>query len=78
LNLADRLQRLELANERIHATLAIVDDLRFLEDPRGLVVRHNHDAVLVGDDDVTRTDGYAHALDRDVRGDGGVMADGST
>ena len=60
------LQRLELANERIHAALAVVDGLCLLEDLSGLLLRHHHHAVLVGDDDVARADGDAGALDGDV------------
>src|SRR5688572_18388553 len=72
------LQRFELANERIHAALAIIDGLRLFEHPGGVFLRHHDDAILVGDNDVAWTNRDARALDGDVLGDGGVMPDCST
>src|SRR5688572_32855533 len=70
------LQRFELANERIHAALAVVDGLGLLENVRGAFLRHHDHAILVRDDDVAGTDGHARALDWDVPGDRRVVADG--
>src|SRR4030095_12210014 len=72
----DRLrERLELPDEREHAALLLVDRLRAFEHVRRTILRHDDDTVLVGHDDVARTDRDAAALDGNVPGDGGIVAD---
>src|SRR4030095_13595268 len=71
-------ERLELSDEGKHPALLLVDRLRAFEHVRRTLLRHHHDTVLVGNDDVARTDGDAGALDGYVLGHGGIVADGGT
>src|SRR6266545_503774 len=71
-------ERLELSDEREHSALLLIDRLGAFEHLRRAFLRHHHDTVLVGHDDVAGTDGDAGALDGNVPGHGGIVTDRGT
>src|ERR1039458_1436643 len=60
----------------LYRSLGLVQVLRFLEDVRGLRLRHGHHAILVGGDDVARVHAHARASDGDVDAGEAEVVDG--
>ena len=65
----------ELLDERNHAVFRVVELLGFLEHLRGLRLRHDRDAVLVGGHDVARIHAHAGARHRHVDAGHAVVID---